>query len=172
MCCSSVQRVVCPAVAMTPTDVVMHAFFSATDQGHMKAESPILCSPNPSSNPNLKINIWDVDIKPKFFLEIMIEYWKTWFHCTKSRPKPNYHYILIYNFIIVEIKSIFLKRIHHNYVLFLQHYNNFWEQKLEKTSLKIGRDFFKNFFLLHFFFVFFCFSFRLLLFLLGSLYFF
>ena len=47
------------------------------------AESLILCDPN--SNPNL--NIWDLNIKAEFFVEIIVDQLKTWTHTMKAVPK-------------------------------------------------------------------------------------
>ena len=44
------------------------------DYRHTMAKSLILCGPN--SNPNPSINIWDLDIKAYFFVEIMVDQWE------------------------------------------------------------------------------------------------
>ena len=39
----------------------------------------------PNSSPKPK-NFWDLDIKTQFFVEIMVDYWKTW---TRESQDPN-----------------------------------------------------------------------------------
>ena len=49
------------------------------DYGHTKAKSIFLRSPSSNANHNkiFGINIWDVNIKADFFVEMMVELWKT-----------------------------------------------------------------------------------------------
>ena len=53
---------------------MVERFNKTMDYGHTKPKTLIHYSPN--SNP--KIHIWDVLIKASFFVEKMIEKWKTW----------------------------------------------------------------------------------------------
>ena len=55
----------------------LQALLELTDYGHTMANFLILCGPN-SNTTQSQINIWYLDVKPQFFVEMMVDYWKTW----------------------------------------------------------------------------------------------
>ena len=66
---------------MKPLFFVMHPFTCLivfiADYGHTKDKSLILCSPNSNPNPISVFGMY-LDIKAEFFVEIIVEQWKTW----------------------------------------------------------------------------------------------